>query len=518
MRLADLVATSDAVAAVSGRLEKIDHLAALLSRLAPDEIEIAVGFLTGLPRQGKLGVGGATIAAARAVAPSEAPSLEVGDVDAALALVAATSGAGSARQKVQSLGALFARATRPEQDFLTRLLFGELRQGALEGVLVEAIARAARMPAASVRRAAMLAGDLAPVARAALVDGEPALACFLVQVFRPVQPMLADSADTVGEALARVGESALEYKLDGARIQVHKAGEDVRVYSRALREVTPAVPEVVEAVRALPAADAILDGEVIALRPDGTPHPFQVTMRRFGRKLDAGQLRGELPLTPFFFDALHLDGATLIDEPQSRRFGELAGRAPGLVVPHLVTASPEEADAFLHEALTRGHEGVMAKALDAPYAAGSRGAAWLKVKQARTLDLVILAAEWGSGRRRGWLSNLHLGARDPERGGFVMLGKTFKGLTDEMLTWQTERLLALETGRDAYTVYVRPELVAEIAFNDLQASPQYPGGLALRFARVKRYRTDKASEGADTIATVQDIYRRVTGNEPRTRG
>jgi DNA ligase-1 len=517
VHFADLVATSDAVAAVPGRLEKIDRLAGLFSRLAPEETEIATGFLTGLPRQGKLGVGGAMLSSARDVAPATAPTLTLFDVDNVLALVARMSGPGSTRGKTDALRGVFSRATRPEQDFLARLMFGELRQGALEGVLVEAIARAAHVPAADVRRAAMMAGDLGAVARVALTEGQAALARFLVQLFRPVQPMLADSAQSIADALARTGQAALEYKLDGARIQVHKDGDEVRVYSRNLRDVTPAVPEVVEVTRALPVANAILDGEVVALRPDATPHPFQVTMRRFGRRLDVERLRGELPLTPFFFDALQLDGATLIDEPQSRRFAMLVDTAPERVVPHLVTASPEQAEGFLREALARGHEGVMAKALDAPYAAGSRGSSWLKVKQARTLDLVILGAEWGNGRRRGWLSNLHLGARDAERGGFVMLGKTFKGLTDEMLTWQTERLLALEIGRDDYTVFVRPELVAEIAFNEIQASPQYPGGLALRFARVKRYRTDKSAGEADTIATVQDLYRRMTGTEAPAR-
>jgi len=517
VRLEDLVATSDAVAAVPGRLEKIDRLASLFTRLTPGEVEIATGFLTGLPRQGKLGVGGAMLSSARDVAPAATPTLTLFDTDNVLALVSRMSGPGSTRGKTDALRALFSRATRAEQDFLGRLVFGELRQGALEGVLVEAIARAAHVAAADLRRAAMMAGDLGTVARAALVEGHPALSRFLVQVFRPVQPMLADSAESVADALAREGEAALEYKLDGARIQVHKAAGEVRVYSRNLRDVTPAVPEVVEAVGVLPVREAILDGEVIALRPDATPHPFQVTMRRFGRKLDVERLRGDVRLTPFFFDALHLDGATLIDEPQSRRFAMLVDAAPALVVPHLVTGSPEQADAFLRDALARGHEGVMAKALHAPYAAGSRGSSWLKVKQARTLDLVILGAEWGNGRRRGWLSNLHLGARDPERGAFVMLGKTFKGLTDEMLTWQTDRLLALEIGRDDYTVFVRPELVAEIAFNEIQASPQYPGGLALRFARVKRYRTDKSAADADTIATVQDLYRRTTGNDPPAR-
>jgi DNA ligase-1 len=358
------------------------------------------------------------------------------------------------------------------------------------------------------------------VALAAIEEGEPGLSRFMVQMFRPVQPMLADSADRVDEALERIGTAALEYKLDGARIQVHKAGDEVRVYTRNLREVTAAVPEVVEAARGLPARELILDGEVIALRADAIPHPFQVTMRRFGRKLDVGSLRVELPLTPVLFDCLYLDGEALIDRPQSDRFGILTGLAPRLVVPHVLGPTAERAAEFLDAALREGHEGIVAKALDAPYAAGSRGRSWIKVKQARTLDLVVLAAEWGHGRRRGWLSNLHLGARDPGRGGFVMLGKTFKGMTDAVLEWQTGQLLAREIARDAYTVHVRPELVVEIAFNDLQESPRYPGGLALRFARVKRYRSDKTAADADTISDVQDIYRRMTGNTPpavRTR-
>jgi DNA ligase-1 len=319
----------------------------------------------------------------------------------------------------------------------------------------------------------------------------------------------------VGEALDQLGEAALEYKLDGARIQVHKAADEVRVFSRHLREVTPAVPEVVAVVRTLPARELILDGEVIALRDDGTPHPFQTTMRRFGRKLDVDRLRGELPLSPFFFDLVYLDGGALLDEAGRRRFSALVEVVPSaLVVPQTTTADRVAAEAFFREALARGHEGIMAKALDAPYAAGSRGSAWLKVKAARTLDLVVLAAEWGSGRRQGRLSNLHLGARDPERNAFVMLGKTFKGLSDELLAWQTEQLLAREIGRDQYTVFVRPELVVEIAFNDIQESPRYPGGLALRFARVKRYRPDKPAAEADTFATVQELFRRSVGKEP----
>jgi DNA ligase-1 len=407
------------------------------------------------------------------------------------------------------------RATVDEQDFLIRLLFGELRQGALEGVLAEAVARAADLPADRIRRAAMMAGSLGPVASAALAGGDRNLSDFSLRLFQPVQPMLAESAADVEEALADTGEASLEYKLDGARIQVHKSGDDVRVFTRNLRDVSGSVPEVVEAVSALPVRDVVLDGEAIALRADATPYPFQVTMRRFGRKLDVPAMREVLPLVPVFFDCLLVDGAPLIDETYSKRAAVLAERiAPELVVPRIVTAKAEEAAAFLERAMRTGHEGVMVKALHGAYAAGRRGHAWLKVKRARTLDLVVLAAEWGHGRRRGTLSNLHLGACDSEHGGFVMLGKTFKGLTDAMLAWQTTRFLELEIARDAYTVYLRPELVVEIAFNDIQKSPVYPGGLALRFARVKRYRSDKAAADADTFQTIKDIYRQTTGDTP----
>lgn len=518
MRLADVVDVSRSVAGTSGRLEKIGHLADLLKRTPADEMPIVVGFLTGEPRQGRLKVGFAQLNAMRDVPAAEVPVLDLREVDDVFERLASTSGAGSARGRAEQLRSLLARATSHEQDFLVRLLFGELRQGALEGVFVDAVARASGIPAAAIRRAAMLAGDIAPVARAALVDGEQALSRFVLEPFRPVQPMLADSAPGVGEALGAFGEASFEYKLDGARIQVHKAGDDVRVFSRTLRDVTVAVPEVVAAARTIPAREIILDGEVIALRADGTPLPFQVTMRRFGRKLDVERLKAELPITPMFFDALYVDGSPLVDEPLSQRASTLAGRVGREhLVPRIVTASPEQAAAFAARAAAAGHEGVMAKALDAGYAAGRRGSAWLKVKQAHTLDLVILAVEWGSGRRKGTLSNLHLGARDAERGGFVMLGKTFKGLTDEMLAWQTSRFLELEIGRDAYTVYVRPEVVAEIAFNDIQASPQYPGGLALRFARVKRYRSDKTAAESDTFATIQKLYQQTTGEPPPVR-
>jgi DNA ligase 1 len=506
------------VAETSGRLEKIDCLADLLKRTAPEDIEIVVAYLTGGPRQGRLGIGWAQLGPLRDVPPVPASSLDVRTVDATFDRLAATAGPRSARARAGFLRALLGQATRDEQDFLLRLLIGELRQGALEGMLLEAIARASGIPAARVRRATMLAGDLAIVARTAIIEGNEALSRFILQPFRPVQPMLADSAANVPEALSNLGEAFFEYKLDGARIQAHKIDDDVRVFSRNLRDVTVAVPEVVNVVRAMPARELVLDGEAIVLRPDGTPQPFQITMRRFGRKLDVDHLKEALPISPFFFDALYVDGEALVDEPLIRRI-EVVNRivVPSNLVPRIVTSSASDAAEFAARARASGHEGVMAKAVDAAYAAGRRGSAWLKVKEARTLDLVILAVEWGSGRRKGMLSNLHLGARDTERGGFVMLGKTFKGLTDEMLAWQTKRFLEIEIARDDYTVYVRPEVVAEIAFNDIQASPQYPGGLALRFARVKRYRNDKAAAEADTFATIQRIYQQTTGEPPPIR-
>lgn len=506
-RFADLVEVSTRAAQTASRLGKRDAIAACLRAAAPDEVDIAVAFLSGETRQGRLGIGYATLSALRGGAAAAAPALALREVDDALARIAATKGKGSAAERGALLAALFARATRAEQDFLVRLLVGELRQGALEGVMLEAIAAAAGVAVADVRRAAMFAGDLGAVARAALTEGTAGLARFAIELQRPVQPMLAQPAEDIDDALARLGTAALEWKLDGARVQVHKAGGEVRVFTRNLNEVTAAVPEIVEAVRAAPARELILDGEAIALAAGGAPQPFQVTMRRFGRKLDVDALRAELPLSAFFFDVLRLDGESLVERPARERFAALADALPNqLVVPRLVTSDAAAAQAFYAEALARGHEGVMAKALDAPYEAGSRGAAWLKVKRAHTLDLVVLAAEWGHGRRRGWLSNLHLGARDPAANSFVMLGKTFKGLTDELLEWQTRELLARELGRDDFTVYVRPELVVEIAFNDLQASPQYPGGLALRFARVKGYRPDKRADEADTIDAVRAIY------------
>ncbi|HKI00753.1 MAG TPA: ATP-dependent DNA ligase [Thermoanaerobaculia bacterium] len=506
MLLADLVATSRRVAETRSRSEKTGALADLLRRLSPEEIDVAVAFLSGHLRQGRIGLGGAAVRNAMPGTTAVEPSLPLGEVDAAFERIAGVSGSGSTLERGRLLSDLLGRATRDEQDFLVRLIYGELRQGALAGLMAEALAAAASVPADEVRRALMLAGELTAVARAVLIEGRPGLDRFRLQLFRPLQPMLAQPAGDVSEALDRLGEAAFELKLDGARIQVHKSEDDVRVYSRRGNEVTQAVPELVESVQALPARQLLLDGEVIALRPDGAPYPFQVTMRRFGRKLDVARLRGELPLTPFFFDLLHLDGQDLIDRPAGERFAALGEAVRGWAVPRIVTADAEEADAFFEAALARGHEGIMAKAVDAPYEAGRRGFSWLKVKPAHTLDLVILAAEWGHGRRKGWLSNLHLGARDPENGGFVMLGKTFKGLTDETLAWQTRKLQEIALGTDGWTVYVRPELVAEVAFSDVQESPQYPGGMALRFARVKRYRDDKTAEEADTIEAVRKIF------------
>jgi DNA ligase-1 len=502
---ARVVETSERVTATSKRLEKIELLAALLKQLNGEECEIAVAFLCGYTRQGRIGVGYAAIRGSTAL-PAETAALEIADVDRAFASLAEIQGRGADTQRRELLRGLMARATAPEQRFLTALLFGEIRQGALDGVMVEALARASGASADDVRRAVMLAGDIARVARSVLTEGPAGLAQYTIQLFRPVQPMLAQTAEDVEGALGELGEAALEFKFDGARVQVHRSGGDVVIFSRALNDVTAAVPEIVEAVRALPGHDLILDGEIISLTPDGRPQPFQVTARRFGRKLNLERMRAELPLTPYWFDLLYLDGQPLIDEAQRRRFSALSSLAPPeSLVPHLVTADPEKGAEFLRAALDRGNEGIMAKAIGATYAAGSRGQSWLKIKKAHTLDLVILAAEWGNGRRKGWLSNLHLGARDTEKGGFAMLGKTFKGLTDEMLAWQTEQFLKLEIGRDSYTVYVEPKIVAEIAFSDIQVSTRYPSGMALRFARVKRYRPDKTAAEADTVETVRKL-------------
>jgi DNA ligase-1 len=505
--LSELVATSEAVRATPARSAKIEALAAALRRAAPDEIAAAVAFLSGELRQRQIGVGWASL---RELPPPAAePSLAVGEVDVACERIGALSGPGSQAARRAALGALFARATAPEQPFLRGVLTGELRQGAQAGVMVEAVARATAVPRDAIRRALMLSGDLGAVTAAARASGAAGLAAIGLEVGRPVQPMLAAPAADVEDALARVHPAAVEFKLDGARLQVHRRDEDVAVFTRSLDDVTARLPEVVEAALALPARSLVLDGEAIALRPDGRPHPFQVTGSRLGSRRAVEELRRSVPVTALFFDVLHLDGEDLLDRPGAERHAALAARVPEAQrVPRAVTEDAPGAAAVLADALDRGHEGIVVKSLAAPYEAGRRGAGWLKVKPRHTLDLVVLAAEWGHGRRRGWLSNLHLGAREPGGEGFVMLGKTFKGLTDAMLDWQTERLLALEVARDAWTVRVRPELVVEIAFDGVQTSPRYPGGVALRFARVLRHRPDKTAAEADTLDAVLAVAAR----------
>jgi ATP-dependent DNA ligase I len=504
MLLSDIALTSTEVARTSSRLRKVALLAECLGRAEPDEVRIAVSYLSGALPQGTIGVGWAAL---RELSPpaTSPPALELLDVDAALKRIAATSGPGSKARRREELDALFAQATDAEQRFLAGLLLGELRQGALEGVMAEAVAQAAGIPGETVRRALMLSGDLGEVAETAVAGGPEALARFRLAVLQPVQPMLAQTADDVAAALDRIRPAVVEWKLDGARIQAHRLGDEVRFFTRNLADITDRAPELVEQVRALPVRAAILDGEAIALRDDGRPQPFQITMSRFGSRVNAAALRETVPLSAFFFDCLHLDGEDLVDRPATERLSALETFLPEpLRVPKVETGDADEGQRFLDDALARGHEGVMVKALDAPYEAGRRGAGWLKVKVAHTLDLVVLAAEWGNGRRRGKLSNLHLGARDSD--GWVMLGKTFKGMTDEMLAWQTERLLELESHREGRVVHVRPELVVEIAFDGVQASSRYPGGLALRFARVKGYRPDKRADEADTIDAVRAIH------------
>jgi DNA ligase-1 len=506
MHLAGIAHVSAALAETRSRLRKLELLAGCLSRLRPDEVSVAVAYLSGELPGGSIGVGWASL---RDLPPPAAPppTLEVLDVDVALKRIRDAKGPGSQARRRQEVAELFGRATDDERRFLIGLLLGELRQGALEGVMIDAVAKAAEVPIREVRRSAMLAGDLGAVAAAALSEGRDALAKFRLTLLRPVQPMLAQTATDLNEALNRVNPAVVEWKLDGARLQIHKFEDEVRAFTRNLADVTDRVPEIVEVIGALPVKATILDGEVIALRDDGRPYPFQVTLGRFGSSLNVDQLRAERPLSVFVFDCLHIDGEDLIDRPTGERFSAIDERAPAtMMIPRVVTDDHEPAQVLLDDALGRGHEGVMVKALNAPYEAGRRGASWLKVKKANTLDLVILAAEWGHGRRQGWLSNLHLGARDPESGEFVMLGKTFKGMTDEMLQWQTKRLLELETHRDGITVFVRSEIVVEVAFDGLQESTRYPGGLALRFARIKGYRLDKTPEEADTIGMVRAIY------------
>jgi len=507
MLLEEVAAASADVAATSSRMKKVERLSSVLSGLRPDEVPIAVAYLSGVLPHGSIGVGWASL---RDVpSPAAEATLQLVEVDQTLRRIGGLAGTGSQAARREAIHDLFGRATEPGQGFLRGLLTGEVRQGALEGVMVDAVAKAAEVPATEVRRAAMLAGDLGAVAEAAIVGGSSALTRFRLSVLTPLKPMLAQSAEDVRAAFDRIRSAVVEWKLDGARIQIHRLGDEVRVFTRNLADVTDRVPEIVETILRLPLQAAVFDAEAIAMRPDGRPHPFGLTMSRFGSRSrrDLEELRTDYPLSPFVFDVLHLDGEDLIDRPATERFAALEERLPeDLRVTRIVTEDPAEAERFLDEALDRGHEGVMVKARDAPYEAGRRGASWIKVKRANTLDLVILAAEWGHGRRQGWLSNLHLGARDPATGGFVMLGKTFKGMTDEMLAWQTERLQQIETSREGITVHVRPELVVEVAFDGLQTSTRYPGGVALRFARVKGYRPDKDADDADTIETVRDIH------------
>ncbi len=506
MELAEVVTTADEVTATGSRLAKIDALARLLERADAGEIAPLIGLLLASPRQGRLGVGWRSITSLE-VAHSAEPSLTIGEVDETLDALAATSGSGSAAARTELLLGLASRCTAGEWDFLARSMLGELRTGALAGVLLDAVARASGRAPAAVRRAAMLSGDLGDTAMLALTGTAEELDAVGLVVGRPVLPMLAATAPTATAALEVTGAASVEYKLDGARIQVHRHGDEVGVYTRSLADITHRVPEIVDIVRGLPAHDLILDGETLSLDEDGGPRPFQETMSRFGADLSR-----ELVLRPWFFDVLHVDGRDLIDEPLSTRLAELERVAGEWRMPGIVTDDADAAEQLSREALTAGHEGVLVKAVDSAYTAGRRGRSWVKVKPVLTYDLVVLGAEWGSGRRRGWLSNLHLGARDPdgefgEPGGYVMVGKTFKGLTDALLRWQTETFPEFETSRSAYAVKLRPEIVVEIAIDGVQRSPRYPGGIALRFARVKDYRPDKPAAEADTIQTLRALLR-----------
>ncbi|WP_214320555.1 ATP-dependent DNA ligase [Nonomuraea sediminis] len=504
MLLIDVVRVSEAVARTSARLGKIGHLAELLGRVPPEEAEIAISYLSGELPQRQVGVGWRTLQ--DLPAPKLVATATLTDVDTLLTRIKAVSGQGSQAARKALVTELYAALSSQEQAFVTRLLGGELRQGALDGVMIEAVAKASGAPSADVRRALTLRGWLPAVGAAALSGGVEELHAFRLEVGRAVAPMLAGSAPNVAAALEKAGApAALEWKLDGVRVQTHRSGSEVRVFTRTLDDITSQVPELVEAVLELPSDDLVLDGEVLALRPDGRPHPFQVTASRATSKTNVDKLREETPLSVFFFDALRVDGDDLLDLPYSDRQERLSrALPPGLLTPRLVTDDVAKAEAFFTDVVKAGHEGLVVKSLTSPYAAGRRGAGWIKVKPRHTLDLVVLAAEWGHGRREGKLSNLHLGARDPEGGGFVMLGKTFKGLTDELLAWQTERFVELADGpTDGWTVQLRPELVVEIAFDGVQRSPRYPGGMALRFARVLRYRPDKRPDQADTVETVR---------------
>jgi DNA ligase-1 len=518
MLLTEVVEASARVAATPARSAKIAALADLLRRLDPDEIEPTIGFLVGEPRQGRIGVGWATLAnrlAARPPAGGSDGGLTVKELDRGLSELAGKSGPGSVAERGRLIDSLLARASQAEIDFIRDLLTGGLRQGALEGVMAEAVAKAAEVPAAVVRRACMLAGDLGHAAAVALTEGKPGLEAIGLEVLRPVQPMLASTAADVASAISDIGLASVEWKLDGIRLQVHKRGNTVRIFTRNLNDITERMPEVVAVIRSLPAEQVVLDGEALTMTEELRPQPFQDVMSRVGRRRVSGGTphpEGEPTATvgAHFFDVLHLDGEDLLDRPLLERLAALERVAGPLRIPGQVTDDPVAAEAVLEASLAAGHEGVVVKGAQSPYEAGRRGKSWRKVKVARTFDLVVLGAEWGHGRRKGWLSNLHLGARDPGSGEFVMVGKTFKGLTDATLAWQTERFLELETHREGITVYVRPEVVAEIALDGVQTSTRYPGGVALRFARLKTYRSDKDPAEADTI----DSIRALLGDPP----
>ncbi|MFJ2261162.1 ATP-dependent DNA ligase [Streptomyces sp. NPDC087844] len=509
MLLSRLAMVSQEVAATSARSRKVALLAELFRDAEADDVPIVIPYLAGRLPQGRLGVGWKLLSTS--VPPAGEPTLTVRDVDGRLTALGAVSGTGSQAERARLVGELMGAATEPEQRFLRALIGGEVRQGALDAVAVEGLARATGAPSADVRRAVMLAGSLRTVAERLLADGPEALEVFRLTVGRPVLPMLAHSAPSVAAALDKLGACVVEEKLDGIRVQVHRDGDEVRVHTRTLDDITDRLPEITRAARELKGKRFILDGEVIALDGNGRPRPFQETAGRVGSRVDVATAAEAVPVSPVFFDALSVDGQDLLDLPFADRHAELARLVPEpMRVRRLLVPDPTDesaraaAERFSTDTLARGHEGVVLKSLDAPYSAGRRGASWLKVKPVHTLDLVVLAAEWGSGRRTGKLSNLHLGARRPD-GSFAMLGKTFKGLTDVMLAWQTERLQELAVGpveESGYVVTVRPELVVEIAYDGLQRSTRYPAGVALRFARVVRYREDKAPEEADTVETV----------------
>jgi DNA ligase 1 len=494
-----LVTASQEVAATSSRSRKVATLAAFLRELDEEEIPVAVGLLSGVPRQGRIGVGHATVYGLGPVAGGGDP-LTVGGVDRAIEALVAATGSGSAAARRRILAEVLGRATEEETAFLRRLFTGELRQGALSGLMVDAIARAAGVSSELVRRALMLSGELTRTAEIALTEGEEGLRRVGFELFRPILPMLASGADSVAGALAGLDPASVEWKLDGIRIQIHRGGDEVRIYTRNLNEITASLPGIADAVRALPVSEVVLDGEALWMGEAG-PAPFQATVSRIDAEASPEGM------ATFLFDVLHLDGESLLDAPLAERAARLERIAPQLRIPAVLTTDPDTAGRVLEEALEAGHEGVVVKDAASPYAAGRRGKAWRKVKPVRTFDLVVLGAEWGHGRRKGRLSNLHLGARDPAGGGFVMVGKTFKGMTDELLEWQTHELLRRETGRSGIAVLVRPELVVEIALDGVQASTRYGGGVALRFARVKRYRPDKGADEADTIDDLRALLR-----------